>query len=132
MRTQLDDLRSKDLLPAVVSETPISTVPVTTIPGAEGETTVPTSAAPTSAAPDTTSSTTSTTLAKPKIRPLRLGTRGTLVRILQRALADQGYPVRETGYFGLITQRYVKVFQRSQKLPVSGIAGMRTWAALGY
>lgn len=132
VRTQLDDLRSKDLLPAVVSETPISTVPVTTIPGAEGETTVPTSAAPTSAAPDTTSSTTSTTLAKPKIRPLRLGTRGTLVRILQRALADQGYPVRETGYFGLITQRYVKVFQRSQKLPVSGIAGMRTWAALGY
>jgi len=29
---------------------------------------------------------------------LRLGTRGTLVRILQRKLAARGYPVRETGF----------------------------------
>ena len=133
VRTQLDDLRSKDLLPVVVSETPITTVPTiptTTLPSSE--TTVAETNPPASTTSEATSSTTSTTLAKLTVRPLRVGTRGTLVRILQRALADQGYPVRETGYFGLITQRYVKVFQRSQKLPVSGIAGMRTWAALGY
>ena len=54
------------------------------------------------------------------------------MRILQRKLAARGYPVRETGYFGTITKRYVKEFQRSQQLPVSGMAGIRTWKALGY
>jgi len=142
IRTQLDDLRSRELLPVEVSSTPITTVPTSSIPGSEGETTLvsssvpasstPTSTSPTSVSAPTTLVSTTSTIARPVVRPLRLGTRGTLVRILQRELAARGYPVRETGYFGLITQRYVKAFQRSQQLPVSGLAGMRTWKALGY
>ena len=142
IRTQLDDLRSRELLPVEVSSTPITTVPTSTVPGSEGETTVvrstvpgsstPAPTSPTSVSTPTTVVSTTSTIARPVVRPLRLGTRGTLVRILQRELAARGYPVRETGYFGLITQRYVKAFQRSQQLPVSGLAGMRTWKALGY
>jgi len=136
VRTQLDDLRSRDLLPAAVSNTPVTTVPQSTVPGSESETTITPSTTlpvtPSSSTPSTTEVATSTTLARPVVRPLRLGTRGTLVRILQRELAARGYPVRETGYFGTITKRYLKEFQRSQQLPVSGMAGMRTWKALGY
>jgi len=140
VRTQLDDLRSRDLLPAAVSNTPVTTVPQSTVPSGEAATTAATSTtiaaggstSSTPSSPSTTEVATSTTIARPVVRPLRLGTRGTLVRILQRELAARGYPVRETGYFGTITKRYLKEFQRSQQLPVSGMAGMRTWKALGY
>lgn len=51
------------------------------------------------------------------------------VRELQRRL-DMPDQYR-TGYFGEITDRYVRDAQRARGLTIDGIVGPRTWAALG-
>jgi cell wall-associated NlpC family hydrolase len=57
---------------------------------------------------------------------LSLGSRGTAVRVLQRDLG-----VASDGIFGSQTERAVLRFQRSHGLPVTGLVGPLTRAALG-
>lgn len=56
---------------------------------------------------------------------LRVGDRGAAVRELQRALR-----IEDDGAFGPQTLEAVRAFQRGAGLPVDGIVGARTWAAL--
>ncbi len=64
-------------------------------------------------------------------RALRKGEHGADVRTLQTWLSDVGFTVPETGYFGLMTKRAVRGFQRSKRLvPASGTVGNRTAATL--
>ncbi len=68
-------------------------------------------------------------------RELRLKSpymRGDDVRELQTALKEQGYdPGQIDGVFGKKTERAVKRFQKANGLKVDGIAGRRTFFALG-
>ncbi len=58
--------------------------------------------------------------------------RGEDVRTLQRALSEQGFdPGQIDGVYGKKTERAVKRFQRSVGLKADGIAGRRTFTALG-
>ncbi|MGZ4179166.1 MAG: peptidoglycan-binding protein [Solirubrobacteraceae bacterium] len=64
-------------------------------------------------------------------RTLRRNDRGADVKTLQTWLADVGYPVPATGFFGTMTKTAVKRFQRARSLfPASGTVGRRTAAAL--
>ncbi|MGI9196599.1 MAG: peptidoglycan DD-metalloendopeptidase family protein [Candidatus Nanopelagicales bacterium] len=58
---------------------------------------------------------------------LAKGDKGEAVRVLQRALKVK--PV--SGYFGPVTLIAVQRFQEEQGLPVTGVVGVETWAALG-
>lgn len=63
---------------------------------------------------------------------LRLGNTGPAVRFLQRLLQERGFfRGIVDGDFGGRTQRAVRQFQRSQGLPVTGVADHATWRALG-
>lgn len=63
---------------------------------------------------------------------LSIGSRGTGVRALQTALADQGYETGPAdGIFGPMTLAAVLSFQRYEKLWVDGLVGPRTKASLG-
>ena len=58
--------------------------------------------------------------------------RGDDVRELQRTLKEQGYdPGQIDGIFGKKTERAVKRFQKASGLKADGIAGKRTFFALG-
>jgi peptidoglycan hydrolase-like protein with peptidoglycan-binding domain len=62
---------------------------------------------------------------------LERGDRGAEVRDLQTRLNAAGYyQGKITGYYGRLTEAAVKRFQRAKKLPVVGIAGSQTYAAL--
>lgn len=63
---------------------------------------------------------------------LRKGSKGALVKKLQRALWKLGYnlPSGVDGIFGNETLAAVKGFQKAKKLEVDGIVGPKTWAAL--
>jgi murein DD-endopeptidase MepM/ murein hydrolase activator NlpD len=61
---------------------------------------------------------------------LRRGSRGREVRTLQLVLSEVGYRARPTGFFGLGTEYQVKRFQRTWHIPVIGIVGPATGAAL--
>ncbi|MBV8430727.1 MAG: peptidoglycan-binding protein [Solirubrobacterales bacterium] len=64
-------------------------------------------------------------------RMLRKGEHGADVKTLQTWLADIGYSVPPTGYFGSITKGVVWSFQAQHQLrPVSGSVGPRTALAL--
>lgn len=56
---------------------------------------------------------------------LRVGATGADVAVLQRAL---GIP--DDGRFGPQTDRAVRSFQKKHHLPIDGVVGARTWAAL--
>lgn len=68
-------------------------------------------------------------------RELRLQSpymRGEDVKELQKALRDRGFdPGQTDGVFGKKTERAVKRFQKSVGLKADGIAGRRTFTALG-
>jgi len=63
---------------------------------------------------------------------VRRGSRGEDVTVLQKQLAVLGYTVGNIdGIFGIKTQEAVRAFQADRDLAVDGIAGPKTWAALG-
>jgi hypothetical protein len=61
---------------------------------------------------------------------LSKGSRGDLVVWAQEHLRGAGKPVAVTGYFGNITRRAVRRFQRSKGYIGNGQIGARTWRAL--
>ena len=67
----------------------------------------------------------------PSVVTLRSGARGDSVSTLQRALNDRGASLRVDGVYGPATLQAVRDFQASSGLAVDGVAGRRTWSALG-
>jgi peptidoglycan hydrolase-like protein with peptidoglycan-binding domain len=63
-------------------------------------------------------------------RVLKKGTAGNDVKTLQVLLSRRGFDVPATGYFGPITKRKVRRFQRSRSLTADGIVGPMTRGAL--
>jgi peptidoglycan hydrolase-like protein with peptidoglycan-binding domain len=64
-------------------------------------------------------------------RTLRKGNAGSDVQTLQNWLADVGYSVPATGYFGTMTKSAVKRFQLAKDLkPASGTVGRKTASTL--
>lgn len=63
-------------------------------------------------------------------RVLKKGTAGNDVKTLQVLLSRRGFDVPSTGYFGPITKRKVRGFQRSRGLTADGIVGPMTRASL--
>lgn len=62
---------------------------------------------------------------------LRIGSRGDQVVLLQSALIKEGYlKYRVTGYFGVMTLRAVKDFQRDHFITPTGFVGVLTRGAL--
>jgi peptidoglycan hydrolase-like protein with peptidoglycan-binding domain len=66
----------------------------------------------------------------PVLPSLRLGSRGDLVVWAQEHLRGAGRSVPVTGYFGDLTRRAVKRFQRSKGYAAVGRIGPLTWQAL--
>ncbi|CAL9351632.1 Autolytic lysozyme [Streptomyces sp. enrichment culture] len=61
---------------------------------------------------------------------LRSGARGVDVTTAQLLLTARGHQVPADGVFGPRTTTQVKAFQQAAGLPVDGLVGARTWAAL--
>lgn len=61
---------------------------------------------------------------------LSYGTSGLSVRILQRLLLANGYPIRVDGNFGALTEVAVKAFQSNRNLVIDGVVGQQTWQQL--
>ncbi len=61
---------------------------------------------------------------------LSFGTSGLSVRILQRLLLANGYPIRVDGNFGALTETAVKAFQSNRNLTIDGVVGQQTWQQL--
>lgn len=61
---------------------------------------------------------------------LQFGTTGISVRVLQRLLASNGYPIRIDGEFGALTEAAVKAFQSQREIITDGIVGPITWSEL--
>lgn len=62
---------------------------------------------------------------------LRRGSRGNMVRILQQALEASGNsPGTIDSLFGTKTQAALRAFQRSARLPETGVANRDTWLAI--
>lgn len=62
--------------------------------------------------------------------PIKLRAQGYAVRQLQGMLAQLGYPLKGTGYFGGATDTAVVDFQKQHGLAADGIVGVKTAAAL--
>ena len=58
------------------------------------------------------------------------GSRGDMVRQIQRALAGAGFPVIVDGYYGSVTEEAVRNFQQNHGLTVDGKVGPATLAKL--
>lgn len=62
---------------------------------------------------------------------LRIGSKGSDVIKLQSLLKARGfYNSKVDGWFGPVTERAVKAFQRSEKIVVDGLVGPQTWGRL--
>lgn len=61
---------------------------------------------------------------------LKMGSSGPYVKMLQDLLSTKGFILKSDGYFGPITDAYVRQFQKMSKLEEDGIVGPKTWAAL--
>ena len=109
--------------------TAASTAAVSTTPAAS--TSVATTSASTTPAPTTPGSTTATTAAVPTDAVLRAGATGSAVTALQQTLTDIGFaPGTADGNYGTATTQAVAAFQKANGLPVDGIAGAETIAAI--
>lgn len=62
--------------------------------------------------------------------PLRLGSRGASVELMQITLDGLGYKLKTDGKFGPATLRAVRAFQRVNGLKVDGVAGSKTLTLL--
>lgn len=62
---------------------------------------------------------------------LKEGDRGTQVKDLQSSLTKHGHNISKDGIFGPVTGKAVRSFQKIQGLQVDGIAGPKTFNALG-
>jgi hypothetical protein len=62
--------------------------------------------------------------------PLRLGSRGTEVVVLQIQLRSAGFSLTPDGSFGPKTFHAVQGFQQKKQLKIDGTVGPKTWAAL--
>ena len=62
---------------------------------------------------------------------LAVGDRGEIVKVLQQWLTEAGFATPVTGSFNGITEASVRAFQRAAGLAEDGVAGPRTWCALG-
>lgn len=60
----------------------------------------------------------------------RRGSKGEMVKQIQRALAGAGYAVITDGYYGIITEEAVKSFQMKSGLKPDGVVGPATLARL--
>lgn len=66
------------------------------------------------------------------MKTLRYGSRGPIIRKLQEKLTSEGFKIHPTTeFFGTLTDRAVRNFQRKEKLLADGIVGTKTWGALG-
>jgi len=61
---------------------------------------------------------------------LSFGSSGLSVRVLQRLLLVNGYPIRVDGNFGALTEIAVKAFQTKRNLTTDGVVGLQTWQEL--
>ena len=66
----------------------------------------------------------------PSTGRLMFGAKGKLVRHLQRTLTRLGYVLVADGFFGLVTDRVVRQFQRDHLLAESGIVGAKEAALI--
>jgi peptidoglycan hydrolase-like protein with peptidoglycan-binding domain len=62
--------------------------------------------------------------------PLRQGSQGQYVRVLQQRLKERGKPLAVDGFFGPHTHQLILVFQQEKHLKPDGIVGPKTWLAL--
>jgi peptidoglycan hydrolase-like protein with peptidoglycan-binding domain len=65
-----------------------------------------------------------------RLPTLRFGNSGESVRVLQRLLRSNGYPVTIDGSFGALTESAVRAFQARRGLTTDGIVGPVTWREL--
>jgi hypothetical protein len=74
------------------------------------------------------------TAAAPPVIPrhptLQRGSEGESVKILQGMLIGEGYRIKVDGNFGPITEKYVRLFQKSNGLISDGSVGPYTWEML--
>lgn len=70
--------------------------------------------------------------AEPAPEYLRIGVRHEIIKKLQQRLMDLGFMDNDdpTDYFGNVTERAVKHFQRQNGLAMDGIVGNATWDAI--
>jgi peptidoglycan hydrolase-like protein with peptidoglycan-binding domain len=61
---------------------------------------------------------------------LNFGDSGDSVKVLQRLLLQNGYPVQVDGNFAALTETAVKAFQSQHNLTADGVVGSRTWREL--
>lgn len=61
---------------------------------------------------------------------LRLGDRGSRVKVLQSALNSAGYAFRTTGVFCRATESRLKAWQEKVERPKTGVCDAATWALL--
>ncbi|MBW4644590.1 MAG: peptidoglycan-binding protein [Goleter apudmare HA4340-LM2] len=73
---------------------------------------------------------TARTTSNPTLPNLRFGDSGDAVRVLQRLLLNNRYPVKLDGVFGAVTETAVKAFQNQRNLATDGVVGSRTWREL--
>lgn len=66
----------------------------------------------------------------PTLPTLRFGNSGDAVRVLQRLLLNNRYPVTVDGVFGAVTETAVRAFQNQRNLLADGVVGSRTWREL--
>lgn len=66
------------------------------------------------------------------LSPLKRGSKGDNVKVVQQALANAGFsPGATDGDYGRKTEAAVKAFQKAKGLTVDGVVGQQTVAALG-
>jgi hypothetical protein len=69
-------------------------------------------------------------LTNQRLPNLSFSSSGVAVRVLQRLLVANGYPIKVDGHFGALTESAVKAFQDRQNLITDGIVGTQTWYSL--